>query len=519
MSQNELKKNKGKSNFFLTIKGQFVIIGLLAIIGSLIIGNVGISSISKNIRNSRLQSAVNEISILQTKNQANEALYQYYVDQRYLDEILENINQIQEKAAQLEKNGGYTYKSSIQKIKDAVTETEQNYGQIIELSGKRGFNQGAGAYADFMNAIAQLGDSYGSLINNNDWMEIKWTDANMGMDGKEVTINNKDYVNMVYNCKLPVVVKRDNLIIRVGGTFTYNKKYYIANIKMKNSSGSETIDLSALEYINAAGDGLASASITTFNGVPAIEVAAKFDAGNQAWEEAAVTIPIPGYDIEKYDTLIYDIYMEPSEPFGFRYGGSVSGVYPFGSKLGELVNMVSGYSRLVVEGQDVSGYVAAIESLIFEMGENIPKYTTAPQLADISSEKLKMVSDTFYNLKDYDAIIHSLKVRNQELSYELTALCDEIRAEIAVTVEKVRESATTLIIFVFVASAVVLFVITVIVSMGINRNVKEFKSSLDEIADGKIAIRVNQNGHDEFAEFGKSINAFLDNLQEKEMRA
>ncbi len=51
------------------------------ILAALIIGVVGITSINRNAQNSEVVSLVNQISVLQSENLANDALYQYYVDE------------------------------------------------------------------------------------------------------------------------------------------------------------------------------------------------------------------------------------------------------------------------------------------------------------------------------------------------------------------------------------------------------------------------------------------------------
>ena len=81
-------------SFLQSLKSKIAIMGILAIAGSLVIGNIGISSISRNARNSQIESAVNAISVLQSQNEANEALYQYYVDRSYLDSIIKNLDRI-----------------------------------------------------------------------------------------------------------------------------------------------------------------------------------------------------------------------------------------------------------------------------------------------------------------------------------------------------------------------------------------------------------------------------------------
>jgi len=76
-----------KTGLLQSIKGKIILMGLLAIVGAVIIGYVGMDSVSRSIKNSQIESIVNKISGLQSQNQVDEALYQHYVDQKYLDNI------------------------------------------------------------------------------------------------------------------------------------------------------------------------------------------------------------------------------------------------------------------------------------------------------------------------------------------------------------------------------------------------------------------------------------------------
>ncbi len=508
-------KRKKRGTIIQSIKGKIVIMGVFAVAASLIIGNVGITSINRNAKNSQVESTVNNISVLQSQNQAYEALYQYYVDRNYLDSILANLQQMQDDATELKSIAGASYQEAIQSILDGVAKSKENYSNIINLHNARGFDEGTGAYSEFLNSSTDLTDSFKNLVNNNDWVEIKWIDATMGRDGERVTIDEQDYIKVVYNRELPVVGKRNNMGFRVGGTLTYDKNYYITNIKLINEDQTQDIDLTKVEKLTNSGDGLAAAEITTFNGIPAICVTGKFNAENQAWEEVAAQIPVDDYDIQKFDILEYEMYFEPAnEIFAYKYGGSVSGVYGFSGKVSELDNMVRSYSKLVVEGKDVSGNIVGIEALLSEIEENIPKYTTDKGLAETSSGKLATKKKAFATLKDFDTQMLDLKAANAEITAQLSVLCEDIRTKTSAEMEEVRQSATTFIIVVLVVSALLLLIITIIISISIDGNVKSFKKSLDQIAQGRIGVRVKQNRRDEFSQFGECINSFLDNLQE-----
>lgn len=510
-----VKNTKKKGMLFQSIKGKIAIMGIFAIAAAVLIGYVGITSVDRNAKNSQVESTVNTISVLQSQNLANEALYQYYVDQNYLDTIVSNLDQMSQKATELQSITDASYDESVQAILDNVAKSKENYNSIINLHNQRSFDEASGAYNEFINASTELTDSFTNLVNNNDWVEIKWIDAKLGVDGETVTIDDQEYLKVVYNRELPVVGKRNNMGFRIGGTLTYDKNYYVTNIKLIGDNGTQEIDLSKVEKITGSGDGLAACEITTFNGAPAMRITGKFNADNQAWEEVAAQIPVDEYNIQNYTTLEYEMYFESTDQvFDYKYGGSISGVYGYAGKVSDLDNMVRTYSKLVVEGKDVTENIAQIEALFAEIKENIPYYTTDSSLSDASMSKLDAKLEKFNTLKTYDQSMLELKAANTEINTQLTELCSTIQADATADMEEVRKNVSVVIIAVLVVAAAILLLITIIISISLNRNVKSFKKSLNQIENGKISVRVKQNRRDEFSQFGESINGFLDNLQE-----
>lgn len=509
------KKQKKSGTIFQSIKGKIAIMGVFAILAAVLVGYVGITSVDRNAKNSKVESTVNTISVLQSQNLANEALYQYYVDQTYLDTIVSNLDQMAQKATELQSITDVSYEESVRAILDNVAKSKANYNAIINLHNQRSFDETNGAYNEFINASTALTDSFKNLVNNNDWVEIKWIDAKLGVDGEVVTIDDQEYLKVVYNRELPVVGKRNNMGFRIGGTITYDKNYYVTNIKLIGDAGTQDIDLSKVEKITGSGDGLAACEITTFNGAPAMRITGKFNAENQAWEEVAAQIPVDEYNIQNYTTLEYEMYFEPTDDvYDYKYGGSISGVYDYAGKVANLDNLVRSYSKLVVEGKDVTENIAQIEALFAEIKENIPYYTTDNSLADASMAKLDAKLETFNALKSYDQNMLDLKEANTAINTQLTELCSSIQANATADMEEVRKNVSVVITSVLVVAAVILLLITIIISISLNRNVKSFKKSLDQIEKGKISVRVKQNRRDEFSQFGESINGFLDNLQE-----
>lgn len=506
------KVNNTKFALLQSIKSKIILMGIFAIVAAIIIGYVGISSINRVVNNNQIESTVNTIISLQAQNQVDEALYQHYVDYTYLESILADLNTMAEKANEL-KEIDNSYSDAVQTLLADVAQCETNYNRIIELHKLRSFDEASGAYHDFMSASAALTEQFSNLVGN-DWMEIKWIDSSISPVSPTVTIDGKPYIHQVYDRELPKIGKRDNLYFRIGGTYTYNQTYYITNIKLVGKSGTTEIDLEQIAWLSGSGDGLASSQFETFNGKTSIQVNAKFNEANQTWEEVSVMIPVNNYNMHEYDSLQYEMYMEvPSSDIFYKYGGAISGLFDYNNKLTALDNAVRTYSKLVVEGKEVSTNIDEITSLFTELETNIPAYAINQDIANATLAQLETKKENFEVLKSSDNQMLSIKAENITLHEQLSRICDEVQQKVSADIAEVQKSVGVVITIVILLTALALVAITVIISLSINTNVKSFKNSLDQIAQGKITVRVKQNGKDEFSQFGESINSFLDNLQ------
>ena len=224
---------KSTGSFFQSVKGKILFMGVLGIAAAVIIGLVGITSINQNAKNSEVVSTVNEINVLQAQNLGNDALYQYYVDENYLNATLENLDEMEQKALRLKSIAGSSYQASVDSILDKVSASKTNYNELQTYHKERGYDRSIGKYAEYIASSEELSASFKDLVNNNDWVEIKWIDGNFGLEGTTVNVDGKEYLKVVYDRDLPVVGKRNNLIFRLGGTFTYKGDYYIKNIVLK----------------------------------------------------------------------------------------------------------------------------------------------------------------------------------------------------------------------------------------------------------------------------------------------
>ena len=493
-----------------SMKGKAALMGVLAIASSVVIGGVGIISINRIVNNGETETLINSIIKLQTEDKANDALYQYYTDRQYLDDIQVNQQQMLEN---VDKVTNPEYRDIVAKIRSGVETTKSNYDTIVKLHNERGYDKETGKYSEFSSTNDQLNESFEALINTNDWVEFSWIDANLG-DGELVEIDGKQYYKLIYDRELPVVGKRLDIVPRLGGTLTYKTSFYLTNLKFTGGSGNVDVDLTSLESVNGSGDGLAGCSLTTFNGVPAIKVDGKFDAANSTWEETQVNIPIDQYDNQEHISFYYEMYLENTgDVFEYKYGGALKGRYDFYANSEQLVKLVEEYSRLVVEGKDVADIREQIQALLDDIELNIPKFSTSKEATEDSLAKFKAMRSAYDSMVALDDSMLELKTANAAANAIIEEECISLDNAVVQSTQSVKNSALLIMIVSLLASAVVLLFITIVISRSIDSNVKSFRKSLDKIAQGRIGIRVKQNRKDEFSQFGESINKFLDTLQ------
>ena len=493
-----------------SMKGKAALMGVLAIASSVVIGGVGIISINRIVNNGETETLINSIIKLQTEDKANDALYQYYIDRQYLDDIQVNQQQMLEN---VDKVTNPEYRDIVAKIRSGVETTKSNYDTIVKLHNERGYDKETGKYSEFSSTNDQLNESFEALINTNDWVEFSWIDANLG-DGELVEIDGKQYYKLIYDRELPVVGKRLDIVPRLGGTLTYKTSFYLTNLKLTGGSGNVDVDLTSLESVNGSGDGLAGCSLTTFNGVPAIKVDGKFDAANSTWEETQVNIPIDQYDNQEHISFYYEMYLENTgDVFEYKYGGALKGRYDFYANSEQLVKLVEEYSRLVVEGKDVADIREQIQALLDDIELNIPKFSTSKEATEDSLAKFKAMRSAYDSMVALDDSMLELKTANAAANAIIEEECISLDNAVVQSTQSVKNSALLIMIASLLASAVVLLFITIVISRSIDSNVKSFRKSLDKIAQGRIGIRVKQNRKDEFSQFGESINKFLDTLQ------
>ncbi|WP_455716601.1 methyl-accepting chemotaxis protein, partial [Anaerosporobacter sp.] len=472
--------------------------------------------ITETIKNSNMEAKISEINQLQGKNEAADSLYIYYIDESYLNTITENLEQMKSLASGIEKSIDKKYESDMNAIMTNIEQRLKNYQEIIPLNSERGFDESQGLYAQYKTSADSVQSQLTQLMNENTWADTNWSE--ISGEGKTVTIGNKEYIKVTYSSKLPQVGKRDVLAIRIGGTAQqYKKNIYINNIYLKKGSTENKMDLSTIteaDLSNSYGDALQGLSLKSFNGKEAIHVKANFTAANNRWEEICVKLPISSAQSQEYDMVYYDLYMEVPIANELQAGGAVTDIFNFSNEHNTLINEVNQYSKLVNEGKEVDEIKSSIETRFKTIEDNLVVYSSNEELNQQILENLNVEKDSFSKMQEIDTTILQLKKENTELSNELTTVSTSFKSAINKDMKSVQSQVTTLILVVLAVTAISIVVITFFIGKGIRSSIVGFKKLLAQITEGNIDVRADVRKNDEFSQFGKSLNMFLDRLSE-----
>ena len=134
--------------------------GIMGIIIALVIGLLGMTSINQNAKSSDVVTLVNEISLLQSENNANDAQYQYYIDEKYLNATLENLQKMESSGATLKKKAGFSYSSEVNDILANVEKDKENYTQLLQFHSSRGYSPDVGKFAEYLASSEPLDESF-----------------------------------------------------------------------------------------------------------------------------------------------------------------------------------------------------------------------------------------------------------------------------------------------------------------------------------------------------------------------
>lgn len=510
-----VKPTKIFSNLSIqSMRGKFILMGTFSFVAILVLGVIGILSLNKNSKNNNIGRYINEISLLQSKNNSLETLYQYYLDEKYLQEIYQNLDEINTLSNKVVKIDSTTYKKEISEIQEDIQKSKSNYEKLIQVNNTRGYSEVEGLYASLLATNDSLRDDMGFVTNDNAWvgMQLEKIDLTKVTD----TVKGADYTKASYTHEMPPVGKRDYFAVRVGQErVDYKKSVYITEVSFTKGKEKLEFDISKLteeDYKAASGASLTNCEPATFKGKAAIKMDLNHDAGDFNWKEAVFTFKTQDYDLQDYDKMHIVGYFSSKPNTVMQIGSSLSGKFDFMSSTLELDKEVSAYTQLIVQGKDVTKESKAIDDHFALIFNNIDKYSVIEDRTEAIKKNLKAKQAIFDQIKENDAITLECKNDNKERAEKLTQLTASIDNSVDQNMKKSYRSLVVLIFNVFAFSTLAIIAICIFNSISLSRRINLFKTTLGTMITGNISVRADETKKDEFSEFGRSINQFLDKM-------
>lgn len=509
------RKSKVRTGLGQSIKGKILVMGGVAILASVILGSVGIVALNKNSRNNEVLKEINQINLSQNENQSLDTSYLYFLEDSYLENIVTNLGEMEKDTQTAKKVAGGRISKELTSIGDTIAECKDNYSLIRSLSSERGYAEETGEYQNFLADDEELNSIFTVVKDDKSWVDGSWINL---AGGEQVVVGDKTYTKFTYNIEIPKEGKRNLIVTRLGANgAVFSGQVYFNNIVFHGAGGDSAVDISALtndDISGSYGDALGESDIEEFNGQSSIGVQGLFDAGDGSWEEISVMVPISSYDIQNFDTVSYDLYLEAGDYSQLRMAAAFSEKYDFAATLEKLNSSFSAYSKHVVEGKEVAEESQAIVDLFAEINENVTAYIVNEEQKSKVSQMISNKQAQFESMIEKDNQVLELKKENIELSGALTELTSTVRKQVEADTESSKGQLIAIMVVVLLVSAGLVLIITAYISKSMNRSIRKFKDTLSQMTEGNLKVRASANGKDEFSVFGAYVNEFLERLSE-----
>lgn len=505
--------NKLNMTFFGGIRGKVILISSVAVVTALVLGIAGISALNKTSRNNDILKEINQVNLSQNENQALDTSYCYYLDTDYLDKIVTNLGDMENDAQAAKKKAGVSWSKDISEMEDSLSQTKDNYSQILDLSKQRGFTEDAGEYQKFLAGDEELSSAFADVKDDKSWIDGGW--SNIGDGAQNIQVGDSAMLKNTYNAAIPKEGKRLYFYVRVGGTgVEYKDKIYVNNIVFHKGDQELNIDLTKFteaDLSGSYGEALNGLSLVQYDGKDSVCLDGTFTAANAKWEEIALKFPMEDVEMQDFDSVTYDLYTS-SAPTDFQMACAFSEKFDFAQALSDLNTEFASYCRLVVEGKDIADENDKITGMFKEITDNLDIYVSDSEQNAAIAKMVKDKQDAYQAISDMDNQIVSLKQDNTSLSSTLSDVTSDLRQRIEKNTDASKTQLGVVMTIILVIGMGLIIMIAYAVSKSMNISIGRFKDTLSQMTEGNLTVKAYDKGKDEFSAFGAHMNGFLDKL-------
>lgn len=507
-------KWRKRGRFLQSIRGKIFLMGTTAAAALLILGITGAVSLNRNNSNNEVLTQMNHVHLCQYENQGLDASYLYFLDDSYLEAIVENFGRMEDYIKQADAASEGRFREEIQNMAQETAECRENYDSLRELCGARGYTLETGGYQKFVKQDGQMEEQFQEVADDRSWLDGKWME--IGSRVEQVSENGRTFYKYTYEGELPSLGKRDQFLVRVGATAVdYQGMIAVNRIMFHKGKQKKYVDITQITEEDLAGSyGTAAGKIERrdFQNEPSIATKGTFQSVNNSWEEIAIKFPLEGYEIQNYDRVTFDVYLESGTFADLTVTYALTDKYDFNKALKHINESFAEYSRNVVEGKDVSAQAGEIREVFETISRNLELYVGDKEKKKDLSSLVSGKEQAFSEMALQDQRVLELKQENIRLSKQLTEQTGNVRQSVEHAAAGAQRGMIAIIVIVLAVSFALLSLITLAVAKSISRNIHIFQDTLSGISQGNLAVRADIRSRDEFAVFGQLVNSFLDKM-------
>ena len=435
-------------------------------------------------------------------------------DISYLEQMRQNMMQAKESLEQVNIKDDY-----IKQLVADMNSYENNMQQIIDNNMQ--IDAGDSSIRKQLNDTrTELEAHVSTLANMAGWVDVVNGMLNVGSLQHEVeVIDGKEYIKAVYTGEMPGTGRHNSFLVRIGAaSLDYTANAYLTELSFSANGVTEHFNLA--EYAQSIcdssyGAGLQSMAVTSFAEKDALEANINFVAANQAWEEVTFKIPTATFNMEDYDTVSYTIYFENLETVQWlSLGGSMDGKYDIYGKYSSIISNEQYYNSAVLYGneEEAANLYSMMENDIMEALENMNYYFSSSESLVPARELMQKYQQLLASLKEMNDQIVSLNRENDQLKSTIKSSLSVLEEYIVHRMESSQIRSMSILLLVALCFCIVIGCLSCVIVKEVRKNFRNFSEVLQVVGKGNLKVRAAEDGTEEFKQFGKTLNKFLDQL-------